>query len=393
MTTWSDARELAHELGRSASTRVMTVPTGRAAGLVLASDARCAHPLPRFDNSAMDGWAVAGDGPWRAGEPVLAGNPPPAAPLAPGEARPVATGAPVPPCTLGIVRSEQAIPSAADGLIDVLEPPLPGVDIRREGEEAVPGEVLLAAGVVLSPPALGLLAAAGVGQVDVSAPPLVAFVAIGDELTAPDAGTGPRPAPGAVPDSLTPMMPSLLTAFGARCATTRRASDRPDDVAAAIRHTRAETIITSGGTAHGPADPLREALRRLEARILIDGVALRPGGSVLLALLPDGRHLLGLPGNPLAAVVALAVLGWPLIQGRLGRALPALEPVGPGAAGCAGEGGHGSRDRAVACTLVDGVPVPVRYQRSGMLRGVAAATHLVLTRGDSAQLLRLPWAG
>ena len=389
MTTWREARDIAAALGRDAPTRVLTVPLARAAGLVLAGDVRCERPLPRFDNSAMDGWAVAGDGPWRVGEAVLAGSIPPSIPLEPGQARPVATGAPVPPGTVTVLRSEDAIgESEGDGsVIDALATPDPGCDIRRQGEEAAPGETLLPGGAVLSPPGLGLLAAAGVAEVDVSAPPLVTFIAIGDELGAPELH------PGQVTDSLSPMMPSMLAALGARCATAARALDRPADVAAAIRRARTETIVTSGGTAHGPADPLRPALDKLEARILSDGVDLRPGGSVLLARLPDGRHVLSLPGNPLAAVVALLVVGWPLLQARMGRDVPPPTPCTAALqAGLAGIAGPDGRERAVACVLADGVLTPVPHQRSGMLRGIAAATHLALVRGSHGELVRLPWA-
>ncbi|MEN0085239.1 MAG: molybdopterin molybdotransferase MoeA [Leifsonia sp.] len=382
-TAWRDARERARALGEAAPTRVLTLPVTRAAGLVLASDVRCLRPLPRFDNSAMDGWAVAGDGPWRVGEPVLAGSVQSSLPLESGEARPVATGAPVPPGTVTVLRSEDAIhdPDGDEPLIDALATPDPGCDIRREGEEAAPGDVLLHAGSVLSPPAIGLLTAAGVPEVDVSSPPLVTFVAIGDELDERD------PGPGHVTDSLTPMMPSLIASLGGRCATTARALDRPAVVASAIRRARTETVVTSGGTAHGPADPLREALARLDAEILIDGMALRPGGSMLLARLGDGRHVLSLPGNPLAALIALLVVGWPLLGARAGRAAPALVPCPPPAGSV-----DGSRPRALACTMVDGVPSPVAHQRSGMLRGISVATHLVLAHGGTAEALLLPWA-
>ena len=389
MTTWHEARDIAAALGGDAPTRVLTVPLARAVGLVLAGDVRCERPLPRFDNSAMDGWAVAGEGPWQVGEPVLAGSIPPSLPLEPGQARPIATGAPVPPGTLTVLRTEDAISELeGDGsVIDALATPEPGCDIRREGEEAAPGETLLPGGAVLSPPGIGLLAAAGVTEVDVSAPPLVTFVAIGDELGAPELD------PGHVTDSLTPMMPSLLAALGARCATSARALDRPAEVATAIRRARTETIVTSGGTAHGPADPLRAALDRLEARILIDGVDLRPGGSTLLARLPDGRHVLSLPGNPLAAVIALLVVGWPLLQARLGRGVPDPTPCTAALqAGLAGIGAGDGRERAVACVLADGVLTPVPHQRSGMLRGIAGATHLALIRGSHGELVRLPWA-
>jgi molybdopterin molybdotransferase len=190
------------------------------------------------------------------------------------------------------------------------------------------------------------------------------------------------------------MMPSMLASLGGRCATTAQAVDRPADVAAAIARADTDTVITSGGTAHGPADPLRPALKQLGARILSDGMDLRPGGSLLLARLDDGRHVLSLPGNPLAAVVALLVVGWPLLQGRLARSLPGLTPCTAALQGeLADLAGTDDRTRAIACTLTDGFLSPVKHQRSGMLRGIAVATPLALVSGSHSDLLRLPWAG
>ncbi|MDN4613264.1 molybdopterin-binding protein [Leifsonia sp. F6_8S_P_1B] len=382
MKSWQDARELAYEVGRRHPARTLNVPLGRAAGLRLAADLRAERSVPRFDNSAMDGWAVAGDGPWREGEPVLAGMAPGIVPLTPGEARPIATGAPVPPGTSTVLRAEEGIlESGPDGmLVDTIAPLDAGRDIRRCGEEAESGDVLLERGARLTPPAIGLLAAAGIASVDVLAPPLITAIATGDELAGPEAG------PGQVTDALSPLMPSLLSSLGGRCATAVRALDHADDVAAAIARARTGLLISSGGTAHGPADPVREALARLDARLVIDGVALRPGSSVLLAELPDGRVLLALPGNPLAAVVDLLLLGWPLLCGALGTPLAPLPPC-PLPLGELPR--HGAK--AIACVREEGALVAVPHQRSGMLRGIATATHLVLTENADAHLLRLPW--
>ncbi|MGH1526575.1 hypothetical protein ACRAWC_22235 [Leifsonia sp. L25] len=149
--SWRRSRSAAHDVApgrpadrRTARPRRPDARAHRAGGARRGSHAGVGRALrarlPRFDSSAMDGWAVAGDGPWRVGEPVLAESAPPTLPLAPGEARPVATGAPVPPGTLTVVRSEDAIPEV-DGdavLIDALATPDPGCDIRRAGEEAAP---------------------------------------------------------------------------------------------------------------------------------------------------------------------------------------------------------------------------------------------------------------
>lgn len=106
---------------------------------------------------------------------------------------------------------------------------------------------------------------------------------------------------------------------------------------------------------------------------------------MLLARLRDGRQVLALPGNPLAALIALLMVGWPLLQARSGRPSPALMPlpVPPGQT-------SGSRPRAVCCTLEDGVLVPVAHQRPMMPRGISAATHLAVLGGAQAQVLPLP---
>ena len=383
MTPWEQAAEEAYALGAARPTEREDVPASHALGRTLAAEVRSGRALPTFDNSAMDGWAVAGEAPWRQGAPVLAGDAPDGRVLQSGEARPIATGAPVPPGTLGILRAEAGIVDTVDGgtLVDTLGVPEPGQDIRLRGEEADVGEVLLTTGEVVGPPALGLLAAAGVARVPVREPAGVDFLPIGDELS------GAAGAPGRVPDALAPMMPALLGPYGAECSVRTPIPDRAGALLDALAAGPAATVVTSGGTAHGPADVVRPALDALGARILVDGMAVRPGGSVILAELPDGRALLALPGNPLAAVVGALLLAGPLLLGRLLRPLPTL-PVLPSWPAEAVDG----RVRAVACRLHDGVLVAVPHQRSGMLRGLTAATHLALVSSGDTRLLRLPWS-
>uniref|UniRef100_UPI0028D0632B molybdopterin-binding protein n=1 Tax=uncultured Leifsonia sp. TaxID=340359 RepID=UPI0028D0632B len=318
MTPWEQAAEEAYALGAARPTEQEDVPASHALGRTLAAEVRSGRALPTFDNSAMDGWAVAGEAPWRQGAPVLAGDAPDGRVLQSGEARPIATGAPVPPGTLGILRAEAGIVDTVDGgtLVDTLGAPEPGQDIRLRGGEVDVGEVLLTTGEVVGPPALGLLAAAGVARVPVREPAVVDFLPIGDELS------GAAGVPGRVPDALAPMMPALLGPYGAECSVRTPIPDRTGALLDALAAGTAATLVTSGGTAHGPADVVRPALDALGARILVDGMAVRPGGSVILAELPDGRALLALPGNPLAAVVGALLLAGPLLLGRLLRPLP-----------------------------------------------------------------------
>ena len=165
------------------------VPLAAAAGRTLAHDLFALTDLPHYSSSAMDGWAVCGNGPWELGEPIRAGASTSLAALQPGTARAVATGAPVPPGTTAIVRREHGDTRWSAGgmrleLCDPAFPPAAGRDIRHRGEEASHGEPLLMAGTVLTPPRLALAAVAGYDEVSVLASPAVDLVLLGDELRA-----------------------------------------------------------------------------------------------------------------------------------------------------------------------------------------------------------------
>src|SRR5262245_42856631 len=150
-----------------------------ALGCVLAGDLVARNDLPAFDSSSMDGWAVAGVGPWRVSQRVLAGQAPQK--LNQGEAAEIATGAQLPEGTLGVLRREHGRTSggvlSATSEIEVADK-----DIRRRAEEASAGEVLLRSGTVVTPVTLGLAAAAGSDTLEVYALPTVDVLIMGDEL-------------------------------------------------------------------------------------------------------------------------------------------------------------------------------------------------------------------
>jgi molybdopterin molybdotransferase len=382
MTSWDEGRLVAHRLGSARAEAARMVATASALGLTAAADVLSSSPLPPFDNSAMDGWAVAGEGPWREAEPILAGDSPLLKRLTLGEARPIATGAPVPPATVTVIRAEDATARSATGLtlIETASTPQVGRNIRRRGEEFDTGEVLVSQGMRVTPPMLGLLAAAGLSELSVRGPAPFAFLAVGDEFS----NDGQER--GRVNDSLSFAIPAMFEAMGGSCVSRGRTADRAQDVAAAISAASAPVIVTTGGTAHGPADPIRAALRLLGADVLIDGLDVRPGRSVLLSTTPE-ITILSLPGNPFAAIVDAVLLGGALLAGRL-RA-----PVPPTRGYRLESPATGSVDRVIACRE-DGAGTlhPVTHQSPNMLRGVTSATHLVLTRPDGdGRALRLPW--
>ena len=310
MTSWRQARELAFEV--PAPLPAESVPLCMAAGRVLARPVLAQAAIPGFDNSAMDGFAVRGPDPWRVVARVLAGQADPGS-LQPGTAVEIATGAPVPCCTDRVVPYER---SRRSGDEIVATETLPRTHIRLAGEDACPGKMLLSAGLSLSPAAIGLAASAGLDMVEVHREPLVRIIVTGDELV--DDGI---PGPGQVRDAIGPMLPSLLDAFGAGRPVLHRLPDRSSVLADAIHEATEDVVIVCGATSVGPADGLHAALEELDATVHVDGVDCRPGHPQVLAA-AAGRLVVGLPGNPFAALVAAYTIGQPLLARLSGRPFP-----------------------------------------------------------------------
>ena len=368
MTSWEQARLLAWQA--AAPLPAVELDLADALGHALAGELWALAPVPAFDTSAMDGWAVRGPGPWRVCGLTLAGDPAAAA-LVDGQAREVATGAPVPEACDGVVPWEAGV-LLGDEL--TADPPL-GRHVRRAGEECAPRTVVLPAGSVLTPAALGLAASVGTDVVRVHPLPRVAALVTGDELL----GSG-LPGSGRIRDAVGPLLPGALAAYGGRLVGQRRVGDGRGELLAALASVEADLLLTSGASSVGRADHLADVLAELGAQVLIDGVDVRPGHPQTLARLPDGRLLAGLPGNPLAALSALVTVVAPVLAGLAGRPLPELgaatltETV-PGAR---------SGTRLVPVRLSGGLARPTGHGGAAMLRGAAVAHALAVLDGDRA---------
>ncbi|MEU8826060.1 molybdopterin molybdotransferase MoeA [Streptomyces sp. NPDC048636] len=390
--TWSEARAIAGAAAAGTSATVVR-PLAEALGQVLAEPLAALTDLPSFDTSAMDGWALAGPGPWRlpADEPghgILAGHAAPA-PLPDGHAVRIATGARVPPGTTAVLRSEYGN-DTGDGWLYAAHPVVMGQDIRNRGQECRSGDHLLPSGTPVTPAVLGLAAASGYDQLTTVRAPRVDVLVLGDELL-----TEGQPRDGRIRDALGPMVGPWLRTLGAEVARTRRLADDADAVHAAVSESTAEVIVTTGGTAGGPVDHVHPTLRRLGAKLLVDGVRVRPGHPMLLARLAPGRHLVGLPGNPLAAVSGLLTLAEPLLR-TLGARPEAEARRMPLATAVQG---HPMDTRLVPVAFRRGAALPLRFHGPAMLRGIAAADGLAVIppggadRDDVAEVLPLPWSG
>ncbi len=367
-TSWADARRTARAAVRPP--RPVRLPLDGALGTTLAAPLEALADLPSFDTSAMDGWAVAGPGPWRiTGGALLAGHGD-GTPLEDGHAVPIATGAPLPPGATGVLRTEHGLPTGT-GVLRVRPPhrtPPPGLDVRPRGQECRTGELLLPSGTPVTPPVLALAAAAGHDSLPVLPRPRATVLVLGDELLA----AGP-PRDGRVRDALGPLLPPWLERLGATVPDgARRIGDTAGELREALCGGPADLFVTTGGTASGPADFVHPVLAALGARVLVDGVAVRPGHPMLLAVLPDGRPVLGLPGNPLAAACGVLTLVAPLLESLTGRP----HHPAPTAPLAAPPPSHPHDTLLVPVTPPPTTPLP--HRGPAMLRSLATAAALAV---------------
>lgn len=276
-----------------------TVRICDAVGRVTAEPVEARRFHPWTDLSAMDGYIISARD--CAGsilrllsveETLFAGGP--TAPLAEGMTRAIMTGAAIPAGGASVLIKEQA--ECRDGILRLAENLPEGMNIRRKGEDAVLGEIILEAGRVLSASMLGALIAYGVEKTLVRRQPNIAVIPTGDELRSN----------GGIPDINGPMITAHLRAMGANVTLCTPVGDRRDMITDAINRALAvaDLVITTGGASAGERDHLPDVVRDLGAATHFHGVRIRPGKPVLFATAPNGRPLFCLPGNPVAALVA-----------------------------------------------------------------------------------------
>ena len=294
------------------------VPLQRALGRVLAEDVVADSPLPNFDNSAMDGFAVHGPMPaggWRLVGEQFAG-PDQGLVLAPGEACRITTGAPLPAGATAVLIKENA---RLDGERVLADPaPETGANIRRAGEDVAPGQRVLEAGQVLTPARISLAAALGQPMLPATRRPTVAVFTTGDELVPP----GQALAPGQINDSNRSLLQALLLAEGLEPVAWPILPDDPARIASALEDAAFsfDVVITCGGVSAGEKDHL-PALLRERGQVHFWKVRMKPGMPLLFGSLGQAR-VLGLPGNPVSVLATFLTLGRALLDGLQGRGEP-----------------------------------------------------------------------
>jgi molybdopterin molybdotransferase len=302
------------------------VPVGDAAGRVLAEDLVAAEPLPRFDNSAMDGYALAlsdleGDGPWTlevAGE-SSAGQEPPW--LARGAACRIFTGAPVPERADAVVMQEHVTRQGDE--VRFTARPRPGQNIRRAGEDLAQDAIAIPARSRISIGGVALAAMLGRSDVAVTRRPVVTIVCTGDELRSP----GDTPRPASIPESNSAPLAALARQAGAHVRIAPIARDEPRATLRAIEQALEGTdlLVTVGGVSVGDHDVVRPSLEKAGVALDFWRVAIKPGKPIAFGRGPRAA-VLGLPGNPASAIVTFTLFGMPLLRAmqRDARPLPML---------------------------------------------------------------------
>lgn len=314
--TLDEARELLRTGLSRLPEREADLPAVR--GAALAAPLTAAEALPRFDVSAMDGYAVAGDGPWELRADIgFAGGQRPDG-LRPGEAVRIATGAQVPEGTTRVLRDEFARIGGDRASLDRLPDTPLRSDIRRRGEDRTPGDEIAPAGTAVTPALVSAAAAVEVTTATVRGPVRARIVMTGDEIRS----SGPLQA-GQTRDSIGPILPDLLAAHGVPVLDRVHLRDTAhgfDQVLATAAD--CDLLVVVGATGGGAADQLRGALDRCGARFLVSRLALRPGGSTVVAETFSTTTVLGLPGNPYAAIATLLALVPAIVGGRTGTPAP-----------------------------------------------------------------------
>jgi molybdopterin molybdotransferase len=366
---------LAQLLADAAPLPSEAISIGEAHGRVLASDVAARLTQPPFAASAMDGYAVRWadlPGPWRIIGESAAGHGFGGA-ITAGNAVRIFTGAPLPPGADTIIVQEEVERLGDIAHLTGEGPPHLGAHVRAAGQDFRADAPLLLAGERLTPPRLGLLAAAGHGRVEVVRRPRVCLIATGDELVVP----GVTPGPDQIVSSNPVMLRALFEAAGAIVVDPGIVPDRRDALVAALTNaaTEADIIITIGGASVGDHDLVVPVLREIGADIDFWKIAMRPGKPMLAGRLGQSR-IIGLPGNPVSAFVCALLFAVPLVARLGGRVSPAHETTLPLAAPLPANGNR--RDHLRAKRTADGA-LPFASQDSARL-GVLANADLLIVR-------------
>lgn len=303
-------------------------PLEDAAGKILAESARSPHPLPLFDNSAMDGYAVRAEETKGATtespvwfvirETAAAGTSPNPLLRKEGAIR-IFTGAMIPAGADAVVKQEEVV--REDGRIFIRRAIETGENIRYQGEEIQKGDLLLQPGQKLTPAATGLLAGAGLGEVPVFSPPRVGVIVTGSEII-----TGPEELrPGKIFDSNSFSLISALSELHLTSSFIDRSADEPDSLRRVLSEglSRTDFLIVTGGVSVGDFDFVKDVAHAIGVEEIFWKVKQKPGKPLFFGRRGE-KFLFGLPGNPASVLVCFYEYVRPALLRSMGSRDPFL---------------------------------------------------------------------
>lgn len=308
------------------------IETSASLGRVAAEDLRAPHPLPEFARSTVDGYAVRAGDTYGAGDTQpaylrLAGEVPmgeePRFDLQTGECGLIHTGGMLPRSADSVVMVEHTQQAQA-GEVEILRAAAPGENVIRVGEDVAEGSVILPKGRVMRPAEIGGLSALGITSLRVVNKPRIGLISTGDEIVAPPE----RPRLGQVRDVNSYTLAALIDKAGGEPIRYGIVADElpvMKNVAARALHECDALVITAGSSA-STRDTTAEVIGSLgKPGVLVHGINTRPGKPTILGVC-DGKAAVGLPGNPVSALVNGYLFIVPVIETLLG-ALPTPRPA------------------------------------------------------------------
>jgi molybdopterin molybdotransferase len=354
------------------------VPLLESAGRILAAPQVAPRDMPQWDNSAMDGYAVrvqdCADGQPLTVEGILSAGHGAVADLAPGTARRIMTGAPLPAGADAVVPFEHT--EAVGSSVRVLVRPVRGDYVRYRAGDLRAGDQFLETGTVLGPAEIAILASLDRSPIAVVRRPVVAILSTGDELH----GAGEPLRPGGIYDSNGPAIAAAVARTGAIPSMLPLARDEPEILRQRIvEGLSADVLVTSAGVSVGDRDLVREVLSGLGARELFWRVAIQPGRPMAFAV-TDRCKVFSLPGNPVSALLAYEVLVRPALRRMMGH----CHPVEPTRRAQLGDDVQPRPDRITlrrVCLAAIGegsVAISAGNQETGLVRTLARADGVVL---------------
>ena len=297
------------------------IPLENANNHISAKTLKATLSLPRFDNSAMDGYALKGDAKtYKIVGKILAGDDKDYE-LKSGECIKITTGAKTPKSADTVIPQENC--KILDESIEIEKSVPTGANIRREGEDIKSGEVIIQKGDKITSNFIQLLSSQGITHIEVYQPPKVAIFASGSELKMPYEKLNSAQ----IYNSNTPYLISRVKELGCEVTFVGKSQDNLKDMKAMIENSLVhDIIITSGGVSVGEADFTKEAFKSFGFEAIFEKVKIKPGKPTTLGKIGES-FVLNLPGNPLAASLNFEIFGKVLINHLSGTNKPNLKPI------------------------------------------------------------------